>query len=431
MWDMFEIFINFYQAALITYYVNKCCCLRAHALWKDFVLALVVGIAICGISVVPIYPFDNLIFLIPIGYSIYYRQNKAITTIFWCFILVMIFSINSTMSSSLITLLTNATWDEMLAQSDVRMLYVISANVLHTFFIAFLATITEKRHTIYPSGAVCLLLSIGVQLAVAECLFVIRIQSTASMPLTIYGSLGMFASMILTIAMHEILIKQAERQKNLEVESHMNYLINEHQEELRTIYTNMLSTQHDLRHRITIAEQMLMNRQDESPSEVAELLKDTDVFQKYITGNVSVDAILASKTGIMRKSDIHFSFYPAPLDRLPLSEQQFGIILSNILDNAIEGIMRLPSSAGSREIKLVFSRNWDVFSVICENDLNPETISIKDGNFVSSKQDPFMHGFGTRSVKKIVEDAGGIIDYSAEDKKFIVRIMLPMGEQPC
>lgn len=428
---MFEIFINFYQAALITYYVNKCCSLRAHALWKDFLLVLLVGITICGIDVVPIYPFDDLIFLIPICYSIYYRQNKVITTIFWCFILIMIFSIDSTLSSGLITLLTNATWDEMLVKSDVRTLYVISANVLHTFIIAFLATLTEKHHTIYPGGAVCLLLSMGVQLAVAECLFVIRIQSTTSMPLTIYGSLGMLVSMILTIALHEILIKQSERQKDLEVESQMNLLISEHQEELRTIYANMLSTQHDLRHRITTAEQMLMNQQDKSPSVIAELLKDTDVLQEYITGNVSVDAILASKTGIMRKSDIHFSFYPTPLDRLPLSEQQFSIILANILDNAIEGIMRLPSGAGPREIKLIFSRNWDIFSVICENDMNPETISIKDGDFVSSKQEPFMHGFGTRSVRKIVEDAGGIIDYSTEDKKFVVRIILPMGDQPC
>lgn len=428
MWSIFEILINFYQAALITYYVNKCCSLRSHAKWKDLVLAIVIGIAICGIDLIDIYPFDDLIFMIPICYALYYRNSKAVITVFWCLVLVMIFSIDSTLTSSLITLLTDATWDEMLVQSDVRMIYVISANLLHTLIVASLAIFTGKRRRIYPSGAACFLLSMGVQLAVAECFFVIRIQSMMERPLTVYGSLGMLFSMILTIVLYEILIKQTERQMELEVETQTNSLINAHQEELRTIYANMLSTQHDLRHRITVAEQMLMNQQTETSSELAELFKDTDVLHEYITGNVSVDAILASKTAVMQKSDIHFSFDTMPLDQLPLPEKQFIVVLSNILDNAIEGIMRLPLDTGSRKIKLVFSRNWDVFSVTCVNDMNPETISIRDGEFVSSKEEPFMHGFGTRSVKKIVENAGGIIDYSTENKRFVVSIMLPMED---
>lgn len=268
----------------------------------------------------------------------------------------------------------------------------------------------------------------GVQLAVAECFFVIRIQSVMERPLTVYGSLGMLFSMILTIVLYEILIRQTERQMELEVETQTNSLINAHQEELRTIYANMLSTQHDLRHRITVAEQMLMDQQTETSSELAELFKDTDVLHEYITGNVSVDAILASKTAVMQRLDIHFSFNTMPLDQLPLPEKQFIVMLSNILDNAIEGILRLPSDADSRKIKLAFSRNWDVFSVICANDMNPETISIRDGEFVSSKEEPFMHGFGTRSVKKIVENAGGIVDYSTENKRFVASIMLPMED---
>lgn len=429
MWHTFEILINFYQAALMTYFVNKCCNLRVHALWKDFILAFVIGVTICVMDLIAIYPLDDLVFLIPLIYSIYYRQDKIVVPVFWSFILAMIFSIDSTLTSSLITLLTNASWEEMLAQSDVRIIYVTSANLLHTLIIAFLASFTGKRHMIYPAGAVCFILSLGVQLAVAECFFVIRIQSAAERPLTSYGSLGMLFSMMLTVVLHEMMIRQTERQMELEIESQTNRLINAHQEELQTIYSNMLSTQHDLRHRITLAEQLLADQQAKASTEVIELLKNTDDFlQEYITGNVSVDAILASKTAVMQRSGIDFIFYPTPLDKLPLSERQFTILLSNILDNAIEGVMRLPSESSSREIKLILSRNWDIFSVICENDMNPDTIMIKDGNFVSSKEEPFMHGFGTRNVKKMVENAGGMIDYSTANRKFIVNIMLPMED---
>ena len=429
MWHTFEILINFYQAVLMTYFINKCCNLRVHALWKDFILVLVIGIAICGMDLIAIYPLDDLVYLIPLFYSIYYRQSKVVTTVFWCFILAMIISIDSTLTSSLITLLTNASWEDMLVQSDVRIIYVTSANLLHTLIIAFLASFFGKQHIIPPGGAICFLLSLGVQLAVAECFFAIRIQSTVERPLTVYGSLGMLFSMMLTVTLHEMMIRQTERQMELEIESQTNRLINAHQEELQTIYSNMLSTQHDLRHRITAAEQLLASQQAKASTEVIELLKDTDVLvQEYVTGNVSVDAILASKTAIMQRSGIGFTFYPTPLEKLPLSERQFTIMLSNILDNAIEGVMRLPSETSSREIKLILSRNWDIFSVICENDMNPETILIKDGNFVSSKEEPFMHGFGTRSIRKMVENAGGMIDYSTENRKFVVNIMLPMED---
>ena len=294
--------------------------------------------------------------------------------------------------------------------------------------IALLTSFAGKRHVIYPAGEVCFLLSLVVQLAAAECFFMIRIQNT-DISLTAYGSLGMLLSMILTVALHEIMIRQTEKQMELEVESQTNRLIHAHQEELQTVYSNILSNQHDLRHRITAAEQLLADQQTKASTEVIELLRDTDVlFQEYVTGNVSVDAILASKVAVMRRSGIEFTFYPTPLEKLPLSERQFTVMLSNILDNAIEGVMRLPSDSCSREIKLILSRNWDIFSVICENDMNPETVLIKDGDFVSSKENPFMHGFGTRSVRKMVENAGGMVDYSAQNRKFIVNVMLPMED---
>ena len=428
MWRAFEILINFYQAVLMTYFVNKCCNLRSHAMWKDFALAFVIGIVICGMDLIAIYPLEDLLFLIPLIYSVYYRQDKAVIPVFWCFILALVFSIDSTLTSSLISMLTNASWEDLLVQSDVRVIYLISVNLLHTLMIALLTSFAGKRHVIYPAGEVCFLLSLVVQLAAAECFFMIRIQNT-DISLTAYGSLGMLLSMILTVALHEIMIRQTEKQMELEVESQTNRLIHAHQEELQTVYSNILSNQHDLRHRITAAEQLLADQQTKASTEVIELLRDTDVlFQEYVTGNVSVDAILASKVAVMRRSGIEFTFYPTPLEKLPLSERQFTVMLSNILDNAIEGVMRLPSDSCSREIKLILSRNWDIFSVICENDMNPETVLIKDGDFVSSKENPFMHGFGTRSVRKMVENAGGMVDYSAQNRKFIVNVMLPMED---
>ena len=116
------------------------------------------------------------------------------------------------------------------------------------------------------------------------------------------------------------------------------------------------------------------------------------------------------------------------MNKLPLPERQFIVMISNILDNAIEGVMRLPAGSASKEIKLLLSRNWDIFSIVCENNMDPQTIICNGNTFVSSKKDPAVHGYGTRNIRKIVEDAGGLVDYVIEGQTFTVKILLPMEE---
>ena len=58
--------------------------------------------------------------------------------------------------------------------------------------------------------------------------------------------------------------------------------------------------------------------------------------------------------------------------------------------------------------------------------MNPETITIENGNYTSSKGNTQIHGFGIKSIRKIVEEAGGIVDFITNNQKFIVKILLPM-----
>ena len=141
--------------------------------------------------------------------------------------------------------------------------------------------------------------------------------------------------------------------------------------------------------------------------------------------------MLASKSAVIDENHIRLRFYPIPLGQLPLPETKFAVLLSNILDNAIEGVMRLPEISESREIELIFSRNWDMFSIICKNDADISTIVRKNNQFISSKTHPNLHGYGTKSMQRTVEEAGGLIEYEIEDNKFVVNILLPMEETEC
>ena len=426
MWPVFEIGVNLYQASLMVYFVNKRCNLRQHPICYDAILVLTITLAICGTNALHSPLLDNAVLFIPLVYTLWLRQTKNLVSVFWCFVLCIIFTVDATITSGVITLLTNSSWEYMLQQNDVRVLYIISANLMHTLLIVGLGNLGTRRHILSAGTTICFLLSLAIQFAVAACFFSIRVSISEIIPAAIYGSIGTLVAMVLTILFYEMMIRQAEKQRRLELENQTVLLAENHMEEIRTIYSNMLSTQHDLRHRIAAAEEILAANGVRAPQEAIDLLKDTKVLNEYITGNVAMDAVLASKTAIMKESGIRFSFYPIPLNELPLPERQFIVMISNILDNAIEGVLRLPAEFTSREIKLLFSRNWDIFSIVCENGMDPQTIIRKGDTFVSSKKDSAIHGYGTRNVRKIVEDAGGLIDYVIDSQKFTVKIMLPM-----
>ena len=126
----------------------------------------------------------------------------------------------------------------------------------------------------------------------------------------------------------------------------------------------------------------------------------------------------------MERAGIHFEFVEYPLKPLPIPEQQFCVLISNLLDNAIEGVMRLPATKSQRHVKLIFSKVWEMFFITCTNDAD-ETRIIRSGDaFLSVKPHPELHGFGTKSIKKIVSEAGGTVEFDIKQGQFTVRIML-------
>lgn len=96
----------------------------------------------------------------------------------------------------------------------------------------------------------------------------------------------------------------------------------------------MMAAQHDLRHRIQAAEQLLQGTSGQAADAASRLLDDDDTAARFMTGSMAVDAVLTAKAAAMDKAGIAFHFVPYPLYDLPMDETSFAILLSNLLDNA-------------------------------------------------------------------------------------------------
>ena len=130
----------------------------------------------------------------------------------------------------------------------------------------------------------------------------------------------------------------------------------------------------------------------------------------YNTGNIIVDNILNMKYEEMEKADITFIPRLSDLSDLEIADDDLVILLSNLLDNAIEACMRCE---GSREISLKFVKEENSTILAVSNTTNGQSI-MRNGRYISTKDDPDEHGIGMKNIIRIIEKYKG--DYTIEDK---------------
>lgn len=91
------------------------------------------------------------------------------------------------------------------------------------------------------------------------------------------------------------------------------------------------------------------------------------------------------------------------------------VILSNLIDNAIDEIRRM--NIDHPEIKINLNHNDHTYAILVENSLTNKK------NLLSEKEDKDNHGYGLKIVKETVEKYHGVINIE-QDQYFIVRIVL-------
>lgn len=98
-------------------------------------------------------------------------------------------------------------------------------------------------------------------------------------------------------------------------------------------------------------------------------------------------------------------------------------LMSNLLDNAIEATNEI-SEKEKRRIFLKIKTVRESIILSLENYIN-ELPKMFKGVPVTSKKDASKHGYGLKSVQRIVDRYDGVLDYSVKDNKFTVTIVFP------
>lgn len=140
------------------------------------------------------------------------------------------------------------------------------------------------------------------------------------------------------------------------------------------------------------------------------------------TGNKCIDALINVKYMTAKEKGIDFILKIFIPEELPINQCDMGIVLGNILDNAIEATEKCNSSA--KKIEIIMGIKKEALVLVVKNPLAGSLKRNKDGKLLSTKEDSKRHGYGINSVIKVARKYNGDVIIEEEGGEFVITVTM-------
>ena len=178
---------------------------------------------------------------------------------------------------------------------------------------------------------------------------------------------------------------------------------------------------HDTKHHFLIVQEYLKNEEYENLQKYVKQISDE--FQRTVpkvyTGIKILDFILEQKRVVAQKSGIRYEIDTMLLTGIPTTEQETCALFGNLLDNAIEACCLVKTE--EKWIKIQIQQINQLLSIELLNTFEIPCIR-KQGVFETIKEERSAHGYGIKSMRRIVDKYQGLITYEEKEKIFTTKI---------
>lgn len=180
---------------------------------------------------------------------------------------------------------------------------------------------------------------------------------------------------------------------------------------------------HEFKNTVSVWSRLLKNHEY---SKLDELMDNATKIEKrhtnvFVTGNATVDIILNDKFFEAAEKRINFVADVNDLSKISIKDEEIIVLLSNILNNAIEACEAVEKPVIF--VKIAVTHGNFVLSV--KNSFNGNVKS----DFGTSKNDKLHHGYGIPNMKSIVAKYEGSYLTEQKDNMFATYIVIPKTEE--
>ncbi len=200
--------------------------------------------------------------------------------------------------------------------------------------------------------------------------------------------------------------------------AHVSRMIDQHVEEVESIYRQMRGIRHDYRNQLQVLKTHLqLNQLSELEEYLDQMEHELNTVDTIVqSGNVAVDAVVNSKLTLAKQHGFTLdakAIVPADLHITPVD---MGILLGNLLSNAYEAALM----SSEPFIRLYIAPIKGNLYINCTNSSRGKVRDLLNTKF------GLDHGFGISRIDQIVAKYNGWISRASEEGVFSSEITLPL-----
>lgn len=192
-----------------------------------------------------------------------------------------------------------------------------------------------------------------------------------------------------------------------------------------TLTQEYRSLRHELKNHFTVMESLLQEKKFE---QLQQYFKEysgrvTPQLEEFCCSNPLVSSIIAHQMNTAKAAGVRLDVIAAVPESLPIADADMCSLLSNLLDNSIEGCLR----AGESNVRATMHvRNGFLFITV----INPAPADILDKNpsLLTTKANASGHGYGIPIIRRIVEKYDGCVTFSMDNGFFTADAMLSLED---
>lgn len=232
--------------------------------------------------------------------------------------------------------------------------------------------------------------------------------------------------LIISLFSYSINTNINKNKKQLEMVEENNKILEENLYEIKEIYMKNAILYHDINNHLDIINKLLEKEETkEAKGYLENICKPIEDLKNVTwTGIEIIDVVLNSKKRKAEKEHISIKYN---IDKIKVNKgisNDISIILSNLLDNAIEGSIRgNEGSDYSRLIKVAIKKINEFIIIKVVNNISG-TIKEHKGNLITTKKEKGLHGWGIKSIESIVGKNAGHFKYEYDEKEFKAVVLL-------
>lgn len=187
--------------------------------------------------------------------------------------------------------------------------------------------------------------------------------------------------------------------------------------EILEMNTEALKLKHDMKHLLSHIQYLLdTNKSIEASKELNEYLGYLNQLESiFVTSNPAINFVLNSKYKLAQEKGLAFTCKIMSIKEYLMPDVQLVLMLSNLLDNAIENCAELGT------VCIEFEEIHHI-QRICITNTVTENVLIQNPKLKSNKPN---HGYGIESVRSIIKQTQGDILFECDNHHFTVVVILP------